>query len=248
MRKLLRGAAPSCLANYTYPPDKKWDDVTDPDKNLIWIEINKMQQFRCAYCERTILYHDPSGGKRHIEHFIERSCDKSQTFDWDNLFGSCSTNNTCGHHKGQWKTIKENQGLNGCDELKNAAIIKPDTDNPEKFLIFSADGGVHPIEGLKTSKPSDYERAQKTIEIFNLYSDGIVGERHSVIGSRKTKIEEGKEKEYDSGYMDAIEVLCNTPEEKLDLTREYMKTEVEIAKKRLPFATAIKHVLTNQSA
>ena len=227
---------------------KSWDDFSKKKKSALWTELNKMQGARCAYCESKI-----RDGFRQIEHFVEKQCDPDKTFDWNNLFGGC-VSETCGTHKASWK---EQNG--GCDALEKAKIIKPDEDDPEKFLIFVGDGTVHPREELKESQPDEYERAKKTIEIFNLNGDqpngGIVQKRRISISKFCKKPDSiGKfckkpdDKEYKfSGYTETLEELHEMTEEELEEVREFIEAEVA-ATAHLPFATAIKHVLTNQSA
>ncbi|TFW72287.1 TIGR02646 family protein [Methylotenera oryzisoli] len=209
MHKLIRGAAPRCLAKFQHGRDN-WGNVDSSSKSEIWIELETMQGARCAYCESDI-----SIGKKHIEHFRQKGRDPKVTFDWSNLFGSCMRKNSCGKHK---------------DEIPlydSANLIKPDNEDPEIFLVFSADGSVHPRANISEQ---DFLRAKETIRIFNL-DDPLQQIRKSAV----------------CGYVQTAEVLyklaSELPEENVMelLLEEINKTA------NLPFCTAIKHVLLNQA-
>lgn len=106
-------------------------------------------------------------------------------------------------------------------------LLKPDEDDPEHYLVFAADGSVSPRKNLS---PVDLRRATETLRIFNL--NGVL--RH--IRFREV-----------AGYV-------QTAEEIAELANDYPESEWlpllqdELAKiSHLPFATAIKHVLTRQT-
>ncbi len=160
-------------------------------------------------------------GKQHIEHFHQRSRFPKNTFDWHNLFGSCNRKNTCGDHKDNLRPFYQPQDL-----------IKPDIEDPEGYLVFSPDGSVRPRKGISRD---DKHRAEETIRIFNL--NGAL--QHI----RRIEIQ---------GYVQDAEALAEMAnqhpvEEWLPLVKAALEKE-RIATKNLPFATAIWHVLTRQSA
>lgn len=209
MHKLIRGAAPGCLAKFQHGRDN-WVNVDSSSKSEIWIELETMQGERCAYCESDI-----SGGKKHIEHFRQKGRDPKVTFDWSNLFGSCMRKESCGIHKDKLKPYDP------------ANLIKPDTEDPEIFLVFSADGSVHPRANISEQ---DFLRAKETIRIFNL-DDPLQQIRKSAV----------------CGYVQTAEELYKLasefPEEDvMELLREEINQTAH-----LPFCTAIKHVLLNQA-
>lgn len=219
MHKLSRGAAPTCLANYRHGLNN-WGDVTSDEKKEIWVEIKKMQGQRCAYCEKEI-----DGNKRHIEHFHQKEHKQKGhnpkvTFQWSNLFGSCNQEETCGKYKDRQKYDSQH-------------LIKPDEENPEDFLFFTKDGSIHP---RKIKRMQDQiNRAIETIRIFHLDFLPLERMRASAV----------------AGYIqtaEAIAAMANElPEDEWrPLAKESLAKEVA-ATAHLPFATAIKHVLTNQS-
>lgn len=121
MRKLERGQAPRCLSNYKHGRDK-WEVVsTNPQySEEVWRELNAMQGLFCAYCESSFKQ------RKHIEHFFRRGQVPQKTFEWANLFGSCSESDSCGNYK-------DNKAPSTIDLAK---VCKPDIMNPVDYLFF----------------------------------------------------------------------------------------------------------------
>lgn len=160
---------------------------------------------------------DISNGQKHIEHFHQKGRDASVTFLWSNLFGSCNREDSCGKHKDR------------CAVYPPANLIKPDVDDPEHFFVFVSDGTIAIRQGL--SDP-DRHRATETLRIFNLDA------QHGPLRRMRQQAA--------TGYL-------QTAEEFLTLAAEYLPEEWQplldsemAATAHLPFATAIKHVLTRQ--
>lgn len=158
MHKLNRGAAPACLARFQHGRDN-WNDVTPEQKQTIWQELIVMQGERCAYCEANI-----SNGERHIEHFHQKGRDPTQTFVWENLFGSCNNGSTCGKHKDEQPVYPP------------AVLIKPDTEDPEYFLRFHSDGTISVRSGLTAAEQC---RANETVRLFNLKDGSLRWQRNA---------------------------------------------------------------------
>lgn len=146
MQILNRPQAPEILSTFNYKIDK-WNNVSTKKKELIWIQLTKMQGNRCAYCQGKIRKHE-----RHIEHFIQRAKDLSQTFEWANLFGSCTRDDGCGFYKDKQK-------------YTDGIILKPDIDDPTEFFHFLSSGRLSINSSLNLY---DKERANETIRVFNL--------------------------------------------------------------------------------
>lgn len=185
MRRLERGPAPTCLADYDFH-DNRWDSVSSSDKRIIWDGLDRMQQGRCAYCEREL-----ESGKRHIEHFRPRSLEPGLTFVWENLFGSCQSQGSCGHYKDA-----EGKPYHPDD------LIKPDEEDPEHFLVFDFHGGVSPRQGLSEEEA---RRASETIRVLNL-DGGVRAARRSLL------------KHY-ADYLEEI-MLWGFPDEEVDAVFE----------------------------
>lgn len=151
MHLLKRSDIPSCLHRYDYGRNI-WADVTSEHKEEIWLQLDVMQKYRCAYCEAELNTKKRSR-KAHIEHFRQRSRYPKGTFKWSNLFGSCNRQESCGK-------FKDKQPLY---DYKN--LIKMDEEDPEYYLQFLPDGNVVPKEYL--TKQEKF-RADETIRLFNL--------------------------------------------------------------------------------
>lgn len=153
MRFLARGDAPNCLSLFKHGKDN-WSIISQKKKtDEIWQSINEMQQGFCAYCERKLKSNSKS---KHLEHFFPRRSNPKLTFSWPNVFGSCSTPNSCGVFKDNNPEAKK---------IDLNSVCKPDIDNPEGYLVFLSDGKVRPKHGLGASEK---KKAFNTIQVFNL--------------------------------------------------------------------------------
>lgn len=211
MHKLQRGRSPSCLANYQHGHNT-WSDVTPERKSAIWTELEAMQGQRCAYCEADI-----SNGYKHIEHFRQRSQYPSGTFEWNNLFGSCNREDTCGKHKDR------------CGPYNPVDLIKPDVDDPECFFIFVSDGTIAVRDTLNAQ---DQHRAAETLRIFNLDA------RNGPLRRMRQQAA--------AGYLKTGEELWELAAEYSQEEWQPLLDSELLATSNLPFATTIKHVLTRQ--
>jgi len=212
MHKLERPKAPDCLEDFQHGRNN-WSYVSHNDKEVIWQQLDVMQQKRCAYCENTL--QDKKGNRKaHIEHLRQRNRYPQGTFQWDNLFGSCNRNNSCGNYKDRLPLYN------------HADIIKMDIEDPEHFFLFVSDGTIVIRSELSEQ---DKDRAQETLRVFNL--DSMNG---SLRHMRKIAIQ---------GYLQTAEELLQLATE-FDREEWYPLLQEEINKtKHLPFSTAIKHIL-----
>lgn len=211
MHKLTRPTVPNCLSRFKHGRNN-WEDVTPADKSEIWQQLDRMQHNRCAYCECGFDV-SPKGRKAHIEHFRQRSRYPQGTFKWDNLFGSCDRNESCGKHK------------DACGNYNHQDLIKMDEEDPDDFFLFVSDGTISILSGLSES---DQHRAKETLRIFNL------DERHGPLRCMRHSAVQG--------HIETAEELLGLigvfdEEEWLSLLEDELK---EIA--TLPFSTAIKHL------
>ncbi len=150
MHKLDRPGAPACLARFQYGRDN-WSDVAPDAKSEIWQQLDKMQQERCAYCERKI--NTGANKNAHIEHFRQRGRYPQGTFDWDNIFGSCNQENSCGKNKDRLPAYNHED------------LIKMDVEDPDDFFLFISDGTISIRSDLSDH---DKHRATETLRIFNI--------------------------------------------------------------------------------
>ena len=151
---------------------------------------------------------------RHIEHFEQRSRSPQLTFAWCNLFGSCNRENSCGKYK-------DNQQYNPSD------IIKPDADDPDDYLRFLSDGRIVPRDSLS---PEALNKAKETLRVFNLDHD-----RGPLRFMRKSQV---------AGYIQTAEEFGQIAETFPEAEWRPLLNEELHNVAHLPFATAIRHVLT----
>lgn len=114
-----------------------------------------------------------------------------------------------------------------CGVYPHQNLIKSDIEDPEVFLVFTPNGSIRPRSNLS---PDDDHRAKETIRILAL--DGVLNQ------IRRAEV---------AGYIQTAEAFAELaqhfPEDEWlpELQQEIQNTA------HLPFATAIKHVLTRQS-
>lgn len=215
MHKLSRPAAiPGGLNSYSHNIDT-WcmTSPTPVERQAIWQALDAMQGQRCAYCEAML---EPDSNSRHVEHFRQRSRYRQGTFDWNNLFGSCNRQGTCGNYKDK------------CGIYDPAQLIKPDVDDPDDYLVFDSVGGVSPRDNLD---PASLMRAKETIRILNLKGGGL------------RKIRELEIMGYLQFVEAWAELATNFPESEWRpiVESELASQLAQIA--HLPYSTAIRHVL-----
>lgn len=228
MHKLDRSrvAVPLCLDAYDHRT-KIWDDLESGCKRKVREELLAMQgrpvpgsdgtfvDVRCAYCE-AVIYE-----RGHIEHFRRKNRElgfPELTFSWGNLFLSCDDKAHCGHFKDR----------PGGEPYDPNVLVKPDEDDPDKFLYFHSSGEVRPREGLPAREKL---RAEETIRIFRLDESTLAYDR-----ARAVKV-------YREMKKDDFEELASWSQE---MRQEYYAEEIE-ATQWDRFATTIRHFLQRLS-
>ncbi len=207
MRKLERASteAPPCLSQYRHGRDN-WDDVAMEHKAQIRTHLERIQGSRCAYCEGSL---DELG--EHIEHFRCKARSPKLTFDWSNLYSSCSRNDSCGYYKD-----------NGAGAYDANALVDPCKDDPDYFFKFYSDGTIRIRDGLSIAKQ---QRARETLRVFNL-------ENRRLMAMRQRAFET-----YQSTEPGIIEALIELEE---DERRQFIGEEIARASAQ-PFSAVIRH-------
>jgi len=182
VRQLDRTAvpAPTCLSRFD-PTKETWADVSNADKEEIRTQLGRLQNNNCAYCECDIRN---ESSKPHIEHFEQRSRVPQKTFDWDNLFWSCSHDECCGKFKDKVVKTYKQPGI----------LLKPDVDNPRQYLFFGSTGEVEPRAGIDATSE---KRALETIRVFALDDGRLVQMRKAYSSGPIACLEEI----YASGFL-----------------------------------------------
>lgn len=154
-------------------------------------------------------------GDRHIEHFRQRNGVNSYPQ------GTYVWDNLFGSCKRPDTCGKHKDK---CGVYTHTDLIKPDIEDSEAFLVFSPDGSVHPRKNLS---PADQHRAEESIRILNL--NGALRQiRHSELRGYVQTAEEFAEMAANFDEFEWLPLL----QSEIDKTAN------------LPYATAIKHVLT----
>lgn len=211
MHKLDRSCAPACLARFKHGRDN-WSAVSKQDKAEIWAALEAMQGPRCAYCEAGI-----TPDSRHIEHFVQKDRRPALTFAWDNLFGSCNREDSCGKHKDRLPPYDA------------AALIKPYLDDPDDYFVFTSLGTIAVRSGLS---PAQQRRAEETLRVFNLDAE------HGALRYQRQQAAVGYVQ--DAEFFAEMALLL--PE--ADWLPALQKVLSDVSE--LPFATTIRHVLIGQ--
>jgi uncharacterized protein (TIGR02646 family) len=191
MRHLDRAAvpAPACLARLRLGTPT-WSDLSWEDREEIRAQLGLLQNTHCAYCECDLTQESQNP---HIEHFEQRSRAPAKTFEWSNLFWSCTHTERCGKQKD--RLVKT---------YKPAELLKPDVDEPRVFLFFGEKGEVSPRLGL--SAPNR-RRAEETIRVFALDHGTLVMMRKAYLAGPRSELQGAEE----AGF---------TPEEALEYTKD----------------------------
>lgn len=209
MKKLNRGNAPTCLNQYQHGRNN-WSDVSSGHKTEIWTQLIQMQGERCAYCECSI-----SRPNCHIEHFVQKGRVPQETFNWDNLFGSCNISGTCGK-------LKDNVG-----RYDHHQVVKPDIDHPDEYLLYINDGTIVPAKGLSAAQQG---KAEQTLGVLGLHHSG--GQLREM---RRYAI---------AGYIQTAEGIAEFAIDDPDDTcgwRQELENELTIISDH-PFSTSIRHM------
>ena len=114
-----------------------------------------------------------------------------------------------------------------CAAYPPADLIKPDIDDPDHYFVFAPNGSVSSRSAMSTT---DHHRATETIRIFNL--NGVLKQ----IRFREV-----------AGYVQTAEFFAEMANAFSEADWMPLLAEELAATAQLPFATAIKHVLTRQS-
>lgn len=143
-----------------------WDAITDFEAKRTCTQhiLRNEQEELSAYTELMIV------GKPdlHIDHYIKKGLEQTLTFDWNNLlvdirdsnFGACFKDNKINDLK-QYNTI-----------------LNPVRDDAQDYFYYALSGKIEVNPELSDA---DRQKAQNTIDIFNLQHKTLVGKRSNLI-------------------------------------------------------------------
>ena len=118
------------------------------------------QMLLCAYCEKEI---DESPENSNIDHFKTRNLFPELTLEYSNLLVSCNTEGRCSDFK--------DTHVKSRDDYEH--IVNPAFENPNDFFDYLPTGEIF----------AKNEKAQFTIEIFNLKDKALTQCRLQIVKS-----------------------------------------------------------------
>lgn len=213
MHKLVRDEGPRCLTRYQHGVHR-WslNSPTREERGQIWNHLESVHDTRCAYCEADI----SNRGNAHLEHFRQRDRFPQGTFAWNNLFGSCNREDSCGKFK------------DSCGLYDHRVLIKPDDDNPDDFFVFVSDGTIAVRAGIDEASR---HRATETLRIFNLNAQN---------GALRQMRREAVRPHRDTAQA-LMDLFIEDPE--IEGLQAFLDEEIQKTA-HLPFSTAIRHALS----
>lgn len=128
---------------------QRWKDgprdwATKAAREALKQALGPMTHGKCAFCEGLL----DAQSHFEIEHYIAKTIEPDLVFEWTNLFPSCGK---CNRAKG--------------DTDHRGAQLKPDRDDPERFLWVHPEGRLEPHPSLG---PAERDRVAQTIAICAL--------------------------------------------------------------------------------
>ena len=164
MRKLDKGEPVQQFTDFirrTHP--ERWEDAKD--ESQVWRKhiIEHEQSGLSGYTE-TPLHLE----KSHIDHFKKQSLYPQLVFEWNNYVVD-GKDDTYGAR------FKDNSIRNRAD---NEKLINPVVEEAQRFFKYELSGKIVPAEGLSEE---DNERAEFTINTFNLNESSLVDRRKKII-------------------------------------------------------------------
>lgn len=157
MRKIKKLAPPENLAKYVRQENpQKFEEIHHsryyPELYGECVEQLKTEQDNLSgYTEK------PLKNGVHVDHYRKQALFNTQdmVFGWENMIADEHNSGYGADYKDKMVTMRE----------EYAKLINPVLDDPHHYLTYMDEGIVKPVDGLSVQ---DREKAEKTIEVFNL--------------------------------------------------------------------------------
>jgi len=136
--------------------DREWDNLRNPEKDIVHHSLLNEQGAVCCYCEQKV-----SDTESHIEHIKPQSSYLSDRFDYNNLLASCEGSghsNHCGHAKSSW--------------YEASLFVSPLQQNCHTFFKFTSAGEIK-----QTDDPEKKPAAVETINHLKLNHSSLTANR-----------------------------------------------------------------------
>ena len=167
MRHIEKKEAPQAYVDFL--KDKRpavWKDFSYAAPAVYASACEALKAEQSSMCGYTEIYF-AGGVKGHIDHFVKRDHNPRKTFDWQN-FIYATRDDAFGARYKDSKIGKEEYD----------AILNPVVDHPEDYFEYDYVGRIYPKEGLTSA---DSQKAERTIELFNLNHPTLCRRREAVV-------------------------------------------------------------------
>ena len=159
------------ISDGKYTDEKNWYKGGSIQKKL-----NKIYNFKCAYCEDSLL-----NSPKHIEHYRPKDIYYWLAYSWDNLLlccGSCNSSKSANFETNKSKVIYTNESYENIhnlsddyNKLEEPMFINPEKEDVINNLFFDKNSQIL----------SDNERVNYTIETCNLNREELRKLREEIL-------------------------------------------------------------------
>jgi len=167
MVKVWRGRPPAELQANKQAWTDRWKRIRAGQEKGDWApraaaqllkdSLRPLTHGKCVYCE-SLLEVD---AYLEIEHYVPKTLDEDQVFEWHNLFPAC---HMCNVKKGAKAPV---------------SLIKPDVEDPEPY--FEIDWGTGELEPHPSLGAEERRKAEKTIELCGLQRGALCEKRYKLL-------------------------------------------------------------------
>ncbi|MDR1181186.1 MAG: TIGR02646 family protein [Bacteroidales bacterium] len=186
MRKINKNVAP-----------QRFSDMCLKNKPANWDEFHRNHQEIYNDCRETLLINEQdclcgytelpikNSTDTHIDHYRKKSLFPELCFEWNNFIASTNSDDFGARYKdNKYCSLKSDY----------QTILNPITDDCVTYFEYNSFGYIKPQNGLNET---DKEKAEKTIEVFNLNHNSLKSRRQVVIQFIKSHL---------SGDLPAVEI------------------------------------------
>lgn len=205
MRKIDKAQAPQEFSSFVkHCSPREWGELpADISRECRRHILEHEQRNLSAYTERPLDFNQDG---LHIDHFRKRDLFPQLTFSWQNLLVDEHNPSYGADHK---------DGQNGVHSTADyEKLIYPVAEDAASFFEYMFDGTI------VARDDADKERADYTIDVFNLNHSALKRERWNVInhirlmksgGMSAAQIRECLDENPFQGYLSVVEFFCKSP-------------------------------------
>lgn len=174
MRKINKEAPISSFSEFvTKERPNTWNELHEKGKDVFeetrYHILVEEQNCLCGYTELLIT----DDKECHIDHFKKRSMFPTETFNWNNLIVASNDERFGAKYK---------DNVSGIQKSNYSTLLNPVFDSVEDYFYYNSFGQIEPKLDLDDN---DKNRAQATIDIFNLSELSLNRKRYQIIAQLK---------------------------------------------------------------